>query len=93
MKILPQFILCFALPVTGAVHAEGPDEETTGALFGFAFMVPWRERRSAEDSTVSIYAGGVGEPGGVTHGAHATVILELDDQDSVAAVDIRYWAD
>ena len=54
---------------------------------------PWRLRRSAESSEVSFYAGGYGEPGGVTHGAHATVTLALEKDGSVSSVSIDYWAD
>ena len=53
----------------------------------------WRERRSLSPSNVSFYAGGFGEPGGVTHVAHATVTLHLDNQGAVTKVDIEYWAD
>ena len=54
---------------------------------------PWRGQRSTESAGVSFYAGGYGEPGGVTHGAHATVTLELDNEGAVTAVEIKYWAD
>ena len=54
---------------------------------------PWRGRSGSENSNVSFYAGGHGEPGGMAHGAHATVTLEVDGQGSVTAVDIKYWAD
>jgi len=53
---------------------------------------PWRGKRSTDASEVSFYAGGYGEPGGVTHGAHATVTLDIDDG-MVSAVEITYWAD
>ena len=54
---------------------------------------PWRGRRSKGDTEVSFYAGGYGEPGGVTHGAHATVTLYTNREGLVNAIDIRYWAD
>lgn len=54
---------------------------------------PWRGRRSTDAPDVSFYAGGYGEPGGVTHGAHATVALDIDDDGLVNAVEITYWAD
>ena len=54
---------------------------------------PWRGKRSADSSNVSFYAGGSGEPGGVTHGAHATVTLQIDGEGAVTEVDIDYWAD
>ena len=54
---------------------------------------PWRGRHSVGSSKVSFYAGGYGEPGGVTHGANATVTLDVDSEGSVTAVEIEYWAD
>jgi len=54
---------------------------------------PWRGRHTGESSQVSFYAGGYGEPGGVTHGAHATVTLALEEDGSVSSVNIEYWAD
>lgn len=54
---------------------------------------PWRARKSTDTSRVSFYAGGYGEPGGVTHGAHATVTLKLDGKGAVAEIVIDYWAD
>lgn len=54
---------------------------------------PWRGKRSTDSTSVSFYAGGYGEPGGATHGAHATVTLELDGDGIVTAVDMKYWAD
>ncbi len=54
---------------------------------------PWRGKRVKDDSEVSFYAGGYGEPGGVTHGAHATVTLSIDNKGLVTDIDIKYWAD
>lgn len=54
---------------------------------------PWRGKRSSNASKVSFYAGGFGEPGGVTHGAHATVTLHHDSEGVVTNIDIDYWAD
>lgn len=54
---------------------------------------PWSGERANGDSEISFYAGGYGEPGGVTHGANATVTLSIDDKGVVTEVDIRYWAD
>jgi len=54
---------------------------------------PSRGKRSAGSSEVSFYAGGYGEPGGITHGAHATVTLAVTDDGNVSSVDIAYWAD
>ena len=54
---------------------------------------PWRGKRVKDDSEVSFYAGGYGEPGGVTHGANATVTLSIDDKGLVTDIDIEYWAD
>jgi hypothetical protein len=192
MKFLPLSFLCYALSFTSVSLAEGPDDETTAAVFELAFMIfedfritpevgvvyepifserfghpertekreeygdptykvireaifydgleivisravddppsgwtwlervhisdskyalrhglrvgqplqdfeevlgPWRGKRSAKSSEVSFYAGGYGEPGGVTHAAHATVTLALNEDDSVSSVDIEYWAD
>ena len=50
-----------------------------------------RNPRNAKE--VSFYAGGYGEPGGVTHAAHATVTLTLDENEAVQSVRIEYWAD
>jgi hypothetical protein len=54
---------------------------------------PWSGTRSKGDSKVSFYSGGYGEPGGVTHGAHATVTLLIDDKGLVTSINISYWAD
>ena len=54
---------------------------------------PWRGERSVNSSSVSFYAGGYGEPGGVTHAAHATVTLHIDAEGAVTEVEIDYWAD
>ena len=54
---------------------------------------PWRGKRSTGESSVSFYAGGFGEPGGMTHDAHATVTLEVDRDGAVSSIDIDYWAD
>ena len=53
---------------------------------------PWRGKRSSNDSTVSFYAGGFGEPGGVTHGTHATVTLHHDGEGVVTNVEFDYRA-
>ena len=54
---------------------------------------PWRGKRSVDSSSISFYAGGYGEPGGITHGAHATVTLHVDGEGAVTEVEIDYWAD
>ena len=77
----PRFVLRHGLRVGDPVEKF---EETLG---------PWRGKRSLDASNISFYAGGSGEPGGVTHGAHATVTLEVDGEGAVTDVDINYWAD
>jgi hypothetical protein len=54
---------------------------------------PWRGKESADASNVSFYAGGYGDPGGVTHGAHATITLKSDGDGAVIEIVIDYWAD
>ncbi len=77
----PSFVLRHGLRVGDPVEKF---EETLG---------PWRGKKSADASSVSFYAGGYGEPGGTTHGAHATVTLEVDAESAVTQVAIDYWAD
>jgi hypothetical protein len=47
----------------------------------------------SDPKEVSFYSGGYGEPGGVTHAAHATVVLTLDQNEVVQSVRVEYWAD
>jgi hypothetical protein len=54
---------------------------------------PHLDYRKPGSKQVSFYSGGYGEPGGVTHAAHATVTLLVDEGEMVQSVAIDYWAD
>lgn len=54
---------------------------------------PWRPKSASGKPQISFYSGGHGDVGGVTHGAHATVRLDVDDEGLITAVEITYWAD
>jgi len=56
-------------------------------------LKPRIDFRKPGSKKISFTAGGYGEPGGVTHGAHATVTLVVDEHEIVQSVDIEYWAD
>ena len=56
-------------------------------------LKPHLNYRKPGSNRVSFYSGGYGEPGGVTHAAHATVTLHLDENEVVQSVAIEYWAD
>lgn len=56
-------------------------------------LQPVLRRIPSNPKEVSFYSGGYGEPGGVTHAAHATVTLALDENGAVQSVRIEYWAD
>ena len=56
-------------------------------------LKPHLDHRKPGSNQVSFYSGGYGEPGGVTHAAHATVTLLVDEKEMVQSVAIDYWAD
>lgn len=56
-------------------------------------LKPRLDYRKPGSNQVSFYSGGYGEPGGVTHGAHATVTLLVDEKEIVRSVAIDFWAD
>ncbi len=56
-------------------------------------LKPRLDYRKSGSKQISYSASGYGEPGGVTHGAHATVTFVVDEHEIVQSVDIEYWAD